>query len=213
MKWIKLFEFFTLNEGRYDKISNQISSSVFRKWKEDFNEGETNCIFEDTFESNEIEVEVVATLVITPGIEKLKVDGGVHEETAYLQIDFEIDPNLLPSFWEEISMNLKDVVRHEIEHLTHSDGYNLNPNKEMPDDDLIRNLITAELLPPSAYFKLMKEVDANLQGMYFRAKKEKRPFRSVIDSYLDSQPISKSDKEEILDLWRGRLKSLNLPKF
>jgi hypothetical protein len=59
----------------------------------------------------------------------------------------------------------------------------------------------------------MKEVDANLQGMYFRAKKEKRPFRSVIDSYLDSQPISKSDKEEILDLWRGRLKSLNLPKF
>ena len=45
MKWIKLFEFFTLNEGRYDKISNQISSSVFRKWKEDFNEGETNCVF------------------------------------------------------------------------------------------------------------------------------------------------------------------------
>lgn len=213
MKCIKLFEFFSLNEGRYDKISNQISSSVFRKWKEDFSEGETYCIFEDTFESNEIEVDVVATLVITQGIEKLKVDGGVSEETSYLQIDFEIDPDLLPSFWQEISMNLKDVVRHEIEHLTHSDGYNLNPAKEMPDDNLIRNLISAELLPQSAYFKLMKEVDANLQGMYFRAKKEKTPFRNVIDRYLDAQPISKDEKEDILELWRGRLKSLNLPKF
>lgn len=213
MKWIKLFEFFTLNEGRYDKISNEISSSIFRRWKDNFDSGEKNCVFEDTFESDEIEVDVFATLVITPGIEKLKVDGGVHEETAYLQIDFEIDPSLLPNFWEEISMNLKDVVRHEIEHLTHSDGYNLNPAKEIPDDQLIRNLIVAKLLPASAYFKLMKEVDANLQGMYFRSKKEKRSFRSVIDSYLDSQRISKKEKEEILDLWRGRLKSLNLPKF
>jgi anion-transporting ArsA/GET3 family ATPase len=35
---------------------------------------------------------------------------------------FEIDPEkLLPEFWSEISMNLKDVIRHEIEHLTHGD--------------------------------------------------------------------------------------------
>ena len=27
---------------------------------------------------------------------------------------------MLPEFWEEISMNLKDVVRHEIEHITQS---------------------------------------------------------------------------------------------
>ena len=49
--------------------------------------------------------------------------------------------------------------------------------------------------------------------MYLRAKKEKRPFRDVINSYLDAQEITPEEKKEILDIWRGRLKALNLPKF
>jgi hypothetical protein len=69
------------------------------------------------------------------------------------------------------------------------------------------------MLPKAAYFKLEKEIDANLQGMYLRAKKEKRPFGDVINSYLDTQKITPEDKKEILNLWRGRLKALNLPKF
>jgi len=52
-----------------------------------------------------------------------------------------------------------------------------------------------------------------LQGMYLRAKKEKRPFGDVINSYLDAQDITPEDKKEILDIWRSRLKVLNLPKF
>jgi hypothetical protein len=74
-------------------------------------------------------------------------------------------------------------------------------------------MIDAEMLPKAAYFKLEKEIDANLQGMYLRAKKEKRPFRDVIDDYLDAQDITSEEKEEILNLWRSRLKALNLPKF
>jgi hypothetical protein len=210
---IKLFNHLSINEGRYDSISNKISSAVFSKWKEDFNNGEEFCVFEDSFESKDIEVDVMATLIITTGIDSLRVDGGVHEETEYMQIDFEIDPKLLPKYWEEISMNLKDVVRHEIEHLTHGEGINLNPAKELEDDHLIRKLIDDKLLKPVNYFKLMKEVDANLQGMYFRAKKEKRPFRDVIDNYLDSQPINNEEKEEVLNIWRGRLSALNLPNF
>jgi hypothetical protein len=83
----------------------------------------------------------------------------------------------------------------------------------MDSDQLIRNLINAKMLPKSQYFKLEKEVDANLQGMYFRAKKEKRPFKDVINSYLDSQNISPKEKEEILNIWRSRISLLNLPKF
>jgi len=83
----------------------------------------------------------------------------------------------------------------------------------MESDQLIRDLINAKLLSPAQYFKLEKEIDANLQGMYFRAKKEKRPFKDVIDSYLDAQDITSKQKEEILDLWRSRLSALSLPKF
>ena len=114
--------------------------------------------------------------------------------------------------WSEISMNLKDVARHEIEHLTQSDLENY-PSKYIESDQLIRDLINAKLLSPSQYFKLEKEVDANLQGMYFRAKKEKRPFRDIIDDYLSAQKITPQEREEVLDLWRSRLSALNLPKF
>ena len=157
---------------------------------------------------------VKATLIFSPESRKLKVDGGLeeNEDENIIYIDFEIDPELLPKMWSEISMNLKDVVRHEIEHLTQSD-IERYPSKFMKDDRLIRDLINAELLSPSQYFKLEKEVDANLQGMYFRAKKEKRPFIDVIEDYLYYQDITPEQKEEILNIWRQRAKSLSLPSF
>jgi len=83
----------------------------------------------------------------------------------------------------------------------------------MDDDMFIRQMIDMEMLPKADYFKLEKEIDANLQGMYLRAKKSKLPFRDVIGTYLDSQDITPEEKEEILDLWRSRLPALNLPKF
>jgi hypothetical protein len=200
-------------EGRYDKITNQISSDIFRKWKEDFSKEIKQSVYKGEYQTGDVEVEVEAYLSPNPKIEGLIVDGGADEETNYIQVRFEINPSKLPGFWEEISMNLKDVIRHEIEHLTHGDGDNLKSSKFIPDDILIRQLINRELLPKSLYFKLEKEVDANLQGMYFRAKKEKRPFKDVINTYLDAQDITPKEKEEILDIWRSRLKALNLPKF
>ena len=202
-----------LSEGRYDKMSNFLSSEVFNHWKLDYEEGKSISQYEGEFENKDLYIEVNATIKYTPGHNKLTVDGGADSNTDYLELNFEVDPKLLPEMWSEISMNLKDVVRHEIEHLTHGDGDNLNPNKYIEDDSLIRDMISMELLPKAEYFKLEKEIDANLQGMYFRAKKEHRPFISVINSYLDAQDITSEEKEQILNIWRIRNKSLSLPKF
>jgi len=202
-----------LNEGRYDKITNDISSAIFNKWKQDYENEVDASRFEQTFETDDLSIDVDANLTFIPDSGKLKIDGGADAETGYIEVRFEIDPEKLPEFWGEISMNLKDVIRHEIEHLTHGEGYNENPAKLLPDDQVIRDMIDADMLPKAAYFRLEKEIDANLQGMYLRAKKEKRPFRDVIDDYLDAQDITPEEKESILSLWRGRLKALNLPKF
>jgi len=202
-----------LEEGRYDKITNQISSTIFRQWKEDFENGKESSRIDQSFTFEDNEIDVDANISFTPNIGVLKVDGGADDETDYIEVRFEIDPEKLPEFWEEISFNLKDVIRHEIEHLSHGEGFVSNPEKSMEDDIYIRKLIDAELLPKAQYFKLEKEVDANLQGMYLRAKKEKRPFKDVIDTYLDAQDITPEQKEEILNLWRSRLSALNLPKF
>jgi hypothetical protein len=60
--------------------------------------------------------------------------------------------------WQTVSFDLKDVIRHELEHLT-QDGENLKggtdsddprlvrPSKYMEDDEFIRNLIDIDLLP------------------------------------------------------------------
>lgn len=202
-----------LKEGRYDKISNQISSTIFKQWREDINNGALASRLEQSFPFGDEEISIDANISVVPDLGKLNVDGGADDTEDYIQVRFEIDPEKLPEFWEEISMNLKDVIRHEIEHLTHGEGFTSNPDKTMEDDMFIRQMIDMEMLPRADYFKLEKEIDANLQGMYFRAKKEKRPFGDVINTYLDAQDITPDQKEEIMDLWRRRLPALNLPKF
>jgi phosphopantetheine adenylyltransferase len=203
-----------LTEGRYDKISNQVSSDIFKQWKNDFEQGISKSVYGETYIAQNLEFRVEATLIFKPKSKTLKVDGGLEEngDENIIYVDFEIDPELLSKMWSEISMNLKDVIRHEIEHLTQSDIENY-PSKYMESDQLIRDLINAKLLPTSQYFKLEKEVDAQLQGMYFRAKKEKIPLIDVLTSYLDTQNITPEQKEEILDIWRTRAKALSLPSF
>ena len=202
-------------EGRYDTITNRVSSAIFNHWKKEVGEGKKTTSFSDFFESDDVSFDVRATLALRQGTKKLKVDGGADyspegEYDDAIMVTFQIDPTMLPEFWEEISMNLKDVIRHEIEHLTHGNSDNLNLGKYMEDDQYIRDLIKLKLLKNKEYFLLPKEVDANLQGMYLRAKKEKRPFADVVNTYLDAQKIKPQEKEEILTLWRNRMPALGI---
>lgn len=200
-----------LNEGRYDTISNRTSSMIFNKWKQDFEKGKKQGTFKTFIKNDDVEFDLDATIKFTNSGE-LIVDGGLEEtEDGFtIFVDFEVNKNELPQKWSDISMELKDVIRHEIEHITQ---VNPETSKFMKDDQNIRGLIDAKLLSPSRYFKLEKEVDANLQGMYFRAKKEKRPFIDVINDYLDKQDITPEQREEIMTLWRSRVKALSLPEF
>lgn len=207
----KKFQPQDLNEGRYDTISNKISSDIFRYWKDNVEDGEIT--FKGTYQHESEDINVEATLEVTPEVEYLEVDGGADDKTNFIAAFFKVNPSKLPKYWSEISFNLKDVIRHEIEHLTHGDSSHLKFSKYMKNDELIRQSIDAGLLSGYRYFELEKEIDANLQGMYFRAKKEKRPFKDLINTYLDAQNITAEEKEGILNLWRKRNKALNLPLF
>jgi hypothetical protein len=202
-------------EGRYDKISNQASSDLFRGWKESFEAGDKIIGFEETYSNGDVEFDVEGSLVLTPGTGKMEVlestGAGFDENGDFIIVNIAIDPELLPSFWEEISMTLKDLLRHEIEHLTHNrGGISSNPAKAMQGDLAKRDKIRAGIKPIGDYFKLKKEVDANLQGMLFRAKKEKKPFADVVNRYLDAQDITPKERQEILTLWRNRMPALGI---
>ena len=78
----------------------------------------------------------------------------------------------------------------------------------MEDDIIIRKIIQQELLPKAEYFKLEQEVDAMLQGMYFKAKKSKTPFKQVVNDYLDKVNLTPEEKKEVLDVWKKRLPTI-----
>ena len=226
----------TLNEGRYDKFTNQLSRLVFSLFKDGYDVGRK--VVDETFTvgpadedpdivSNDFEFDFNVQATYTDDI--YKVDGGANagyddegdEITPLLTVRFEIPKDI---DWQRVSFDIKDVIRHELEHLT-QDGANLKggtqsddpklvrPSKYMEDDEFIRDMIDADLLPKSAYFKLEKEVDAMLQGLYFKAKKSRKPFLAVIDDYFDKQPVNQEERKEILGLWAKRAKALGLPSL
>ena len=196
-------------EGRYDKISNQVSSDLFKSLKD----GETS--FFKNYETDDLDFQVHGDFIPTGSVKYFDVDGDAdYDETGEgndsIRVIVSYNPKVIPDAYKDIAFTLKDIVRHEIEHLTHSDSDNLKPGKYMDDDSLIRGLVKLEKLPKGDYFKLEKEIDANIQGMYFRSKKEKRPFADVVKQYFDDQNLPKDDYENILNLMRKRLPALGI---
>jgi hypothetical protein len=229
-----------INEGRYDTLANQLSKIAFQEFKDIHDRGDEEGTFKFRVDHPDEEHDIPADEFYFDfeGIVKItddeyNVDGGANvgfddkgdEITPILSVKFKIPKN--PD-WQKVSFDIKDVVRHELEHLTqdgdnekggawHEDPRLRRPSKYMQDDQFLRDLIDVNLLPKSDYFKLEKEVDAMLQGMYFKAKKSKTPFKNVLNDYLDifvdQGSISKEEKENILDVWRSRRKALSLPSF
>ena len=222
-------------EGRYDTISNQISSEIFNNWKAQFDKNNTReeALFTKSYDlenaaGRPIVFDLAATLTFTEteeGTYSVNGDADEGDEEVYdadgeledegldgsISMYFQVDPRELPRLWSKISMDLKDIVRHEIEHLTQA-GYNVVDSKRLPDDRMLRMYIQdLKTMPERDYYLLDKEIPAMLQGMYFKAKKMKEPFAKVVNDYLTIQKVSDEDREIILNRWRPAAKTLNLP--
>jgi len=235
MKHIPTFESF-VNEGRgsWDTLSNSIVKQVFKQWMSDWKSKKKESKYFDQIEdpSRGIEFDIYANIYFgkTKGFEVLNSTGAdgrdeVYDEkedewedqTPYIIIDFAINPNWLPGEWSEVYMYLSDVVRHELEHVT-QDGINIGNyrmGKPNEDDTHLRNLIELGFLPKYHYLLLPKEVDANLQGLRFEAKKRKVSMEETVNKYLDTQEYLTDDtRAEVLDTWRRRAKKMGgIPKF
>lgn len=212
----------TVNEGKYDTLSNKLSKIAFEFFKDVHDRGDKEGEFEFRvgnpeyddvdIESNQFEFDFMGIVKYTD--DTYKVDGGAN--AGYDDDGEEIQPMINVKFmiprnpdWQEVSMDLKDVVRHELEHLT-QDGENLKQGKYIPDDQDLRALIDKGLLDKDMYFTLQKEVDAMIQGLYFKAKKSKKPFSDVVDDYLKKALNSLENREKVRILWNKRLPTLGI---
>ena len=180
-----------------------------------------NIYFEEV-ENTDIPVEFYLELKVqwVEGLNDLFVGGDAYNNTQrhsnempLIEIRFQLDPAEYPKVLSEVAMDLRDTLRHEIEHVTQS-GWNTIQGKYIPSDQALRTKIESGQLPAARYFTLPKETPAMLQGMYFKAKKMKQPFQQVINDYLDvwidNGTITPQDKESILTTWRNYLPKLGI---
>lgn len=154
------------------------------------------------------------------GLDDFRFGGDAYNETKpesddmpLIEVRFEIDPADYPNILSEVAMHLRDILRHEIEHLTQS-GWNTTTDKYIASDQALRKKIESGKLPPARYFTLPKEIPAMIQGMYMKAKKSRVPFQQVVDNYLsiwvNNGTITDNDKNQIIDTWRSYLPKLGI---
>ena len=220
----------SLTEGKYDSLVTKLAGFTLNAWKGDFEDGQKEGYIE---------------LEVGPGSEfdyphlkflyRAKARfSGFYKSTGSATPDpirglpkvtlkYFLDIEELPRMWEQIAFDLRNTIRHEVEHLMQS-GPNVKKGKEK-DSDLSRRreLMTGEKpwwaiwrdkLKDAEYYKLEKEVDANLQGLYLKAKKIRKPLEQVIDNYLKFDlNIPGEDQEGIKALWRERAPKINVPVF
>lgn len=153
-------------------------------------------------------------------VDGFKYGGDAYNETSknaadppLIEVRLEIEPDSYPQVLSRISMALRDVIRHEIEHTTQS-GWNLKSGKYLPSDMSMRNKISSGKKRPVEYFLLKKEIPSMIQGMYMKAKKMKRPFAKVVKDYLsyyvEDNIITPAEYEKILATWRTYLPKLGI---
>ena len=163
-----------------------------------------------------INIEVHLKFAVTDdGVEpgKFYIDGGVDDEDAIspsMEVQIAINPLDGVSIFSKIQPVLRDLVRHEIEHLTHGrKSISLKPSKAMRGDKAMRDKIKKNPAIYYKYFLLPKEVDANIHGLYSKAKTVKQPYQKVVDDYLDSLTddgiITTKNRDLIYKTWKARI--------
>jgi len=117
------------------------------------------------------------------------------------------------SVFSQLIPELKDALRHELEHSSQPTDMLMNIQKEIPEGQVWKSLESAE-----TYYTSEAEVKAHAAGIYKKAKTMKQPVDEVLDDFLIAvwqTGLNRGHSEEGLDplmkkvreLWRYYLMS------
>lgn len=237
MKYIKHIDgFLNENRARYDSLTRQIVKETIDEWVSEWKKGKSVMSYQTYISRGDLTFDIECNLYLdkhpqfgkvdgifqsfnSTGADSNTIDSEGDDQDPYIIIELGVLSNELPGFWSSIYMYLSDIVRHEIEHITQGghDIGNYKPGK--PDDEEVdlkmRQMINMNLLPKHSYLLLPKEVDANLQGLRYAAKKQKISMLQAVSDYLDTQDyLTPETREIVLAKWRERAKKIGgIPNF
>ena len=226
----------TLSEGKYDSFINRVSKVVFAKFKEqlpqaleDYKNGVVVSEEESAIDILEVVGKEGEELYGEPVTiadssfefwlnvkfdigDTYETEGGAHNDSdPDSQINLIILEFTLPADvdLQKVSMDLKMLFRHELEHLLQGGSNERRGNKVKMDMDFFDKIESGEL-SLSDYLKKDFEVDAFIQGFYLKAKKQRVPFRQVFDEFMDTYNASQEKRDEIYKVWTDRAKELGI---
>ena len=220
-----------MTQKTLDRISLKITNDVFAQWNLDWNLGKTHSNFYKQIKRKGLEFDIDATIYFesvneqpikgfisfdSTGADSRDFDDDGNFQTPFIIIDFGIESNWLPQYFNELYMHLVDVVRHEVEHITQGGESigNYQPGKPSDDDSIERELIHQGFLPQSTYLMLPKEVDANLEGLRLESQVRGEMMINTLNRYLDSQGLNQDERTQVVQLWRNRAKKIGkIPEF
>lgn len=229
-------DFVNENRARYDSMTRSIVRDSINQWVSDWKKGKSFSTHEVYVNKGGLVFDCTCTLYFdkhpsygkvngifqsfdTTGADSNAFDDDGDEQDPFIVIELGVDSKELPGFWSAIYMYLSDIVRHEIEHITQGgeEVGNYKPGKpnDHETDMAMRAMINQGLVPEYYYLLLPKEVDANLQGLRYQAKKERMPMSDAVDRYLDTQTyLTPETRDEVMAIWRKRAKEIGgIPKF
>jgi hypothetical protein len=181
----------SLEEGRYDREVTMVSNMVINFFKDTFGK-EVEEVFEDAgelegpteWETYDLSVYFYPSDFETLGPTPFIVNAAGDEDGIAIQIDYR--PELFPEAYNELIPELKDAIRHELEHTAQ---YRFNKDAIPTDTD------DQDKLSSFDYLTLDYEIPAFVQGIYKKAKTKKIPFTDALDSFLEEREDQLSPQE------------------
>ena len=199
-----------LTEGRYDRVTTELSREVINAVKEGKRRYQTAIVlFKRTY------VDIVVYIHRIKDLEEPQVYAGTYLNPKEIRKDFKNkriifhvevpmgDEELVRSF-NTLIPELKNIIRHEIEHVAQNkfkdrerEGF-FSSKRRYPQD-----------LEYFEYLMEPYEVEAYVRGLYKKAKTLGQPLNTLIDDfkdYLEGTDMHPHEVKGVMDSWRAYAK-------
>ena len=182
-------------EEKYDSVTKKLVKDILLTLKHQ-REGEF-VLPEDisdemvyTFPQFNSEFTINLNLSTSEDVKDVDVDGEYYKGEDTIDINITTNPNIDRQLLEKLYHELNDVVRHEIQHIIqYESGYNF-PKREPKK--------------PLKYYTQKHELEAQIAGFKRRAKKEKKPFETVVRDWFRNNSskhnMTPNDVEKVINL-------------
>ena len=166
-------------EGELDKTTRKLVQDIIAFFKHQ-RQGEFG-LPEDTSNGDMIYelpgfngFSIFLDLQLSDDVETVDVDGDLYYDDDLMYITIISNPNAGYTILDELTRELNEVIRHELEHIKqHDEGYKF-PKKEPKS--------------PEKYYTQQHELEAQRAGFNKRAKSEKADFETLVRDWFKKNP-------------------------